>query len=143
MARSFSFHLPDLRRSGPTCRVTIKPSDPTVAKLRVEKKKVPQIKILALIDTGASTTAISRKVVKALKLVPRGTAKVYTSSKTSEIRNEFDISLCFDKGTSLTILRALDANLQYHSIDCLIGRDVLELGIFTYNGPGKEFDLVF
>lgn len=143
MAHSFTFPLPDLRKSGPVCRVAITPSEPTVAKLKLEKKRVPHIKVLALIDTGASTTAVSHKVVKALELVPRGTAKVYTSNKRSEIRNEFDIALHFDRHTSLTILRALDASLQNHNIDCLIGRDVLEHGVLTYNGPRKKVKLVF
>ena len=143
MARSFTFKLPFLRENGPTCQVVIKPSDPTIEKLKLEKKDVPSITILALIDTGASTTAVSKKVVKALKLVPRGTVQVYTSHKKPEIRNEFDIALEFDADTYLTILRALEANLQNHNIDCLIGRDVLTHGVFTYNGPKKEVDLKF
>lgn len=143
MARSFTFNLPRLRESGPTCRVTIKPSGLTIAKLKFEKKAVPRIKVLALIDTGASTTAVSHKVVKRLKLVPRGTAKVYTSHKRPEMRNEFDISLEFNADTYLTIVRVLDASLQDHNIDCLIGRDVLAHGVFTYNGPKKQVKLAF
>ena len=99
--------------------------------------------VWALIDTGASATAISRKVVDRLKLVPRGTAKVYTSNKNSEIRNEFDVALEFDTDAYIPILRVLEANLQDHSIDCLIGRDVLEHGVLTYNGPEKKITLSF
>lgn len=143
MARSFTFQLPYLRQNGPTCQVVIKPSDPTVEKLKLEKRDVPHITVSALIDTGASTTAVSHKVVKALKLIPRGTAKVYTSNRRSETRNEFDISLEFDTDTYLTILKVLDANLKDHSIDCLIGRDVLAHGVLTYNGPKKQVRLAF
>ncbi len=143
MARSFTFNLPRLRESGPTCQVVIRPSEPVIEKFRAENKKIPSITVLALIDTGASTTAVSHKVVKKLKLVPRGTVQVYTSHKKPETRNEFDLSLAFDEQTCLTIVKVLDATLQSHDIDCLIGRDVLEHGVLTYNGPKKQVKLAF
>ena len=143
MAKSFTFKLPYLRENGPTCQIVLKPSDPTIQELRLEKKDVPAIMVSALIDTGASTTAISQKVIKKLRLVARGTAKVYTSNKDSEIRNEFDVALEFDTDAYIGILRVLDANLQDHSIDCLIGRDILERGILIYNGPEKKITLSF
>lgn len=143
MARSFTFNLPRLRESGPACQVVIQPSEPVIEKLKAENKRIPRVSVLALIDTGASTTAVSHKVVKKLKLVPRGTARVYTSHKKPETRNEFDISLSFDARTCLTIVKVLDATLQSHDIDCLIGRDVLEHGVLTYNGPKKQVKLAF
>ena len=143
MAKLFNFKLPYLKENGPTCEVILKPSDPTIEELRLEKKDVPSINVLALIDTGASTTAVSHKVVNYLKLVPRGTTKVYTSNKHSEIRNEFDVALEFDTDAYIPILRVLDANLQDHSIDCLIGRDVLQYGMLIYNGPQKQITLSF
>ena len=143
MPSSFTFKLSRLRKRGPTCWVTIKPSEPTIKELKLGKKKVPSFKILALIDTGASSTAVSREVIKKLKLVPRGMVEVYTSNKVSEMRNEFDISLAFDENAYLPLLRVLEANLQDHKIDCLIGRDVLQFGVFTYNGPKKQVKLSF
>lgn len=143
MARSFTFHLPFLRENGPICSVVLKPSDPTTEKLKIEKNKIPSIKVLALIDTGASSTAISQKVVDKLNLFPRGTAKVYTSNKASEIRHEFDVALEFDSDSYLPILKVLSANLQDHSIDCLIGRDVLQYGLLIYNGVEKQVTLSF
>src|SRR6266850_7398228 len=95
MSPSFTAQLPHLRENGPTCHVVIKPSFITVKKLNLKKKDIPWMKVLALIDTGASSTAVSHRVIKKLKLVSRGTAQVYTSAKTTEIRNEFDISSGF------------------------------------------------
>lgn len=143
MGSSFHLKLPHLRENGPICEIILKPSDLTIKKLKLEKKDIPYLKVRALIDTGASSTAISKKVVDRLRLVPRGTAKVYTSSKHAEIRNEYDVSLEFDTDAYLEVLRALEANLQDHSIDCLIGRDVLHLGVFTYDGPKREIKLNF
>jgi predicted aspartyl protease len=138
-----SWPQPFLQENGPTFDVVLKPSDPTIEKLKVEKSDIPLVKVRALIDTGASSTAISHKVVHQLKLVPRGTAKVYTSNKISEIRNEYDVSLEFDTDAYLKILRVLEANLDDMSIDCLIGRDVLRYGLFIYNGPEKTVTLSF
>ena len=140
---SFTFKLPHLRKYGPLCRVVIKPSEPTIKKLKLEKKNVPSVDVLALIDTGASSTAVSRRVIKKLKLVPRGMAKVYTSSSKSEMRDEFDISLESETGAYLSLLRVLDANLSGQSFDCLIGRDVLQFGVFTYNGRKNQITLTF
>ena len=137
------YHLPNLRHKGPICKVLLKASDPTIQKLKVEKKKVVSKHVRALIDTGASATAISRRVAKALKLVARGTVKVYTSSKGFEMRSEYDISMAFDKTTRLTILKVLEANFQDMNIDCLIGRDVLEHAVFAYDGPRKVVTLSF
>ena len=143
MPSSFIFKLPYLREKGPICTIIIKPSEPTIANLKLAKKKIPSVKVLALIDTGASTTAISQKVVKDLMLVPRGTAKVFTSSRRSEMRNEYDISLEFGKDIYLQILRALEANFKSYKIDCLIGRDILQHGKLVYDGPGNRVTLTF
>lgn len=52
-----------LRENGPICEITIEPSSITVEALRLEKKDIPWIKVKALVDTGAFTTAISQNVV--------------------------------------------------------------------------------
>ncbi len=143
MARSFSFPLPYLREDGPLCQITLKPSQATVKTLKLGKRKVPSIRVLALIDTGASSTAISQKVINTLKLVPHGTVKIYTSNKIAEIRNEYDISLAFNRDVHLPMLRVFSAHLRHRRIDCLIGRDVLRHGLFIYNGPENQVTLSF
>lgn len=143
MVSSFTLDLPYLKENGPIIQIVLKPSDPTVAKLRIEKKDVPLITVRALIDTGASSTAISHKIVERLQLIPRGTVKVFTSNKIQETRNEYDVAIEFDSNAYLRVLRVLEANLQDHSIDCLIGRDILQFAVFTYNGPEKKVTLFF
>ena len=142
MARSISKKYVYLRENGPICEVVLKLSFPTVEALCLEKKDVPFVKVNALIDTGAQTTAVSRKVADKLKLVPRGKAKVYTS-QSNKIVNEYDICLEFDSDVYINTLRVLGADLENHNIDCLIGRDVLQWGVFTYDGPKKEFTFSF
>ncbi len=143
MVFSVTFRQSNLRKHGPICRIILKPSEPTALKLKAEKKKIPSVKVLALIDTGANTTAISQNIAQQLKLVPRGSAKVYTSHRSSEIRNEFDVSLSFRRDIRWPVLRVLEANFRDHAIDCLIGRDVLQHGVLIYNGPENWVTLTF
>ena len=143
MVKSFTFELPYLLQNGPTCPIIIKPSDVTIEKLKLEKLQTPFIKIQALIDTGASTTAISHRVVNRLGLQSRGTTTVYTSNRHFEKRNEYDIALEFDVDSYISVLRVLEANLENLSIDCLIGRDVLQYGKFIYDGPKNQITLSF
>jgi len=137
-----SVHSAHLQQNGPIYPVVITPSIPTIEALQLEKKDVPHIKVKALFDTGAYSTAISKKVANFLKLIPRGTVNVYTS-QSNKIVNEYDIALEFDSHLYLNSLRVFGTGLHEHSIDCLIGRDVLQFCVFTYDGPNKRFKLSF
>ena len=142
MPASISAQSLYLHENGPIYPVVITPSFGTIEALKLEKKDVPHIKVQALFDTGAQTTAISEKVVSFLNLIPRGSAKVYTS-QSSKIVNKYDIALEFDSNMYLNTMRVFKADLQDHSIDCLIGRDILRFGVFIYDGPKKSFRLTF
>ena len=131
-----------LLENGPIYPVVITPSFPTIKALKLEKKDVPYINVQALFDTGAQTTAISDKVSGFLKLVPKGRARVFTS-QSSKVVDKFDIALEFDSNAYINTLTVFRADLEEHSIDCLIGRDVLQFGVFTYDGPQKSFKLSF
>lgn len=143
MPTSLHLKIPQLKKLGPVCTVILKPSCPAISQLKRKNKKVPFISVRALIDTGASHTAISQNVIRHLKLVPRGTVQVHTSHRKAEIRNEYDVSLKFDAKPYIEILRVLEANLPDQHIDCLIGRDVLQFCVFIYNGRRKEIQLKF
>jgi len=143
MSPAIEIKTPYLRGNGPICEVVIKPSSITVDALKLEKKDIPFVKVIALIDTGASTTAISQNIVDKLQLVSRGTAPVHTSAKTTENRNEYDVCVEFDTDSYVDVLKVLGANLQDHSIDCLIGRDILSDCTLTYIGPENRFILSF
>ena len=142
MSASISAQSVHLRENGPIYPIIITPSFVTLEGLKLEKRDVPFIKAQALFDTGAQTTSVSHNIIEFLNLVPRGSAKVYTS-QSSKIVNKYDIALEFDSNMYLNTLRVFSADLQDHSIDCLIGRDVLQFGIFTYDGPNKSFRLIF
>ena len=73
MSALISAQSPYLHQNGPIYPVVITPSFPIIEALKLEKKDVPHIKVQALFDTGAQTTAISDKISSFLKLIPKGT----------------------------------------------------------------------
>ena len=66
MPALISVRSPYLEENGPIYPVVIMPSFPAIEALRLEKRNVPRIKVQALFDTGAQTTAISEKVAEFL-----------------------------------------------------------------------------
>jgi len=134
---------PYLSENEPIYEVIIKPSRTTIESLHLEKKDVPFKKVKALIDTGAQSTAISHEIVTELNLQPRGTIPVHTTAKTTEERNEYVVCLEFDTNAYIDTLRVIEGDLSKFSIDCLIGRDVLFVCTFIYQGPEKYYELSF
>lgn len=140
---SFSTQVANLRQAGPTCKIRIMPSNATMEQLRKENKPIPHIDVTALIDTGASGTAVSKKVVDGLQLVPRGVTSIATPSSDSHQANIYDISLHFPNRVMFPIVQAIEASLTTQNIDCLIGRDVLQHVVLTYTGFTNTFTLSF
>lgn len=140
---SFTIRTPDLKRYGPCCEINITPSSKTVEVLKREGEQVPSIKVVALIDTGASGTAISTKVVQELKLVARGVTTISTPSSDSHPTNVYDVDLFLPNKVGVNNVLAIEATLTTQNIDCLIGRDVLQHGVLIYNGYTGSFTLSF
>lgn len=140
---SFTIQNPNLRRSDPCCEVNITPSSKTIEILKKEGQPIPSIKILALIDTGASGTAISTKVVQQLHLVARGVTTISTPSTDSHPTNVYDVDLHLPNNVTVYNVQAIEARLTTQNIDCLIGRDVLRHGVLIYNGYATTFTLSF
>ena len=140
---SFTIQSPNLRRYGPCCEVNITPSSKTIEVLKNEGQSIPSIKVNALIDTGASGTAISTKVVQQLNLIARGVTTISTPSSEAHPTNVYDIDLHLPNNVMIPNIQAIEATLTTQNIDCLIGRDVLQHSVLIYNGYAKTFTLSF
>ena len=145
---SFMLRVPNLASSGPI--ISVKVSAPKVVKEFLTKINYPipePVKINALIDTGATCTCISQRIVaKELHLLSRGIAIVQTAGHSIRA-GVFDVCLdmtpAFNKiritSDPLTVI-ALPLTGQ-PNIDCLIGRNVLRNGLFLYVGYANMFSL--
>jgi predicted aspartyl protease len=140
---SFTTQLPNLRVQGPIAKVKIMPSSVTIDELKKNGKEILSIEVTALIDTGASATAISTKVVAGLELMSRGITNIATPSSDSHQTNVYDVSLHLPNNVVAPVVQAIEAPLTSQNIDCLIGRDVLRHSVLIYVGYTNTFTLSF
>ena len=111
---------------------------------------VPQpIAARALIDTGASISAISETVRLALGLVPHNIKRnLYGATHKDPVEREtYRIEVIFpDESSSspirlrtLAVAATLAAPPEIKPLDCLIGRDVLQYAEFIYSGHDDSY----
>lgn len=111
----------------------------------------PRVPICAQIDTGASCSAISHHVFKALDQTPTGTTKVLVPSVSPDPQEfeEYAVSLFLVAPDGLELYLPVLAgviscdfsdNNVYHA---LLGRDVLSQCLFVYDGTNKVFSFAF
>lgn len=103
--------------------------------------------IPALIDTGASESALDYTVVEGLRLEYWGSVPVLTSTTDpdGENRDEYGAQFVLGRQPNSLILvtGVIAANYATRGYLALIGRDVLCYCVLTYYGPKGEFTLSF
>lgn len=101
----------------------------------------------AQIDTGATTTGITSRVVRDLSLVDYGIAEVGTASGLQLTRRRaialFLLGGSEDEKRLLDDLSVLEFADLGDGVDVLIGMDVLEHCVLHYNGKRRCFQLAF
>lgn len=111
-----------------------------------KNKQVPGLILVnALIDTGATFTDISQRIVKELDLTPHNVITMLTAGQPT-LSNVYKIYIA--------IGFAFKTHIIFHpikvgeiplvgqvDIDCLIGRDVLSKTVFLYIGYANIFSL--
>jgi predicted aspartyl protease len=99
-------------------------------------------KLKAVIDTGASRTAVLPQVVTDLELVPndRMTAAYFGVGGDGGRQHLYDVSLTLPGHKPITESIAPYPHIQ-QGADCLIGRDVLRHGKFIYDGLSGRYYL--
>jgi predicted aspartyl protease len=99
---------------------------------------------LALFDTGASNTCVDQQIIGSLGIPSIGIQTVHTPSGSCQ-QNRYPAKISFP-GTSLPAVEfgsVYGATLHSQGIIALIGRDLLSMFVFTYNGPGGFITLAY
>lgn len=111
--------------------------------MNVSSANVKTIKVLAMIDTGASGTVISQGLAAVLDINPVGTTRMATPSSAEVLCSQFDVQIVFSNLVNISSIVVTEAPLQGQHIQCLIGRDVLQHGVLVYTGHDNSFTLSF
>lgn len=99
------------------------------------KKHPPFTQVVGLWDTGASCSAISRRLVEAIGLQPSGFAQINHANGTSQVPT-YLINILLPNNVGIPTLVVTEANLN-GDFDILIGMDVISKGDFSisnFNG---------
>ena len=101
------------------------------------------MRIIGLIDTGASCSSIDQSVATYLSLIVFDTETAYTPSGISE-HNLYDVIIGLPQiGNKGYEIQVLEANLGGQPFHALIGRDILKHCTMIYNGWDNSYTLHF
>jgi hypothetical protein len=107
------------------------------------------MKVKGLIDTGASCTCLDPAILNSLEVAPTGTVPVHTPSTKSDsphVASQFDVSIIFAHPLFTRTWRAvavIESELAHGGIQALIGRDILQSCLLTYDGEAGTFTIGF
>ena len=116
------------------------------------QQPVPNVvQVQALIDTGASCVCVDPSVLKQLNLSPTGSTAVNSPTTGSQPINvsQYDVSLAIHAiaGHAPLVFQtvpAIEAELlaaQFFHV--IIGRDILQWCLLTYDGRARMFSLAY
>ena len=100
------------------------------------------MRILGLIDTGASVSVLREGSAAQLGLNPIGVSYINTPSSTNVPCYRYRVRFIFPNEV-LVESTVVEAPLQGQNIQCLIGRDVLAHSVLVYIGGSNIFSLSF
>jgi len=141
---------PGLRATGPVIPVQVEIPPALAEQIESKGEATPAPKTgFAIIDTGASVSAVDEEVIKGLGVQPVGVLAISTPSGPDQ-RELYPGRLTFP-GTGLPSIdhqQLLGAVLAgptslgpKHQYIALIGRDILQRFVLIYNGPGATVTL--
>jgi len=140
---SFIQRISNLQQVGPVVDLLITPSIVYLQALGLPSTNVKAVKVLGLIDTGASETVISEGIAEKLGIKPVSTTNINTPSSTNVLCCQYDVQLIFQKNVNVASIVVTEAPLKGQHIQCLIGRDILAHSVLIYTGYDNSFTLSF
>lgn len=105
----------------------------------------PRLKLSLIVDTGADTTMLNDQHMRTLVIPERGVRDILTATSDakptpcSTYDVEFRIETLGDAPFVIPALEILGRPLFNHSVDGMIGRDVLSRLRLTINGPQMRY----
>ena len=107
----------------------------------------PALRIPMIIDTGAETSLISEQHMRSLGIPPKGRREILTATSDAGATacSTYDVELKIgsygDDPFIMPAIEVIGRPFFNHSIDGMIGRDLLSKLVLTINGPARQFRL--
>lgn len=134
---------PNLRGQGPTVSVLVTVTQALEQSLVATGHPVPDpVPVTALVDTGASSTAIQAGIAQQLGLQPVSVVPISTPSSANVPMPMYAVRLILPQSV-IWETTAIEAPLEGQGIQGLIGRDVLSQAVLIYLGYANQFTLAF
>lgn len=106
----------------------------TIMELK-QGKQHPEFKdFVAIWDTGASSSAISKRVVDALNLIPTGRGISDTAGGSVQVE-KYSINIMLPMNVGFSCLQVSCNNMK---VDVLIGMDIISMGDFCVSNKGGK-----
>src|SRR5256885_8960666 len=133
-----------LQQGGPVVAIQVEIPTVLAQALTQAGKPVPQpVSGQALIDTGATLSAVDSQVVTSLGIAPTGLTNVGHAAGADQ-QPAFPARVVIPAfGLAVDIQSALGAQIQSQGIIALLGRDFLRQMLFVYNGTLGVLTLSF
>jgi hypothetical protein len=102
--------------------------------------------VTGLLDTGAGLSALDPIVIASMQLRPRGAIEIHTPSTGTDVvfRDTYDATLVIGEETPsplTTTVPVISCEFASRGFHALIGRDILNRCVLTYDGPAGVFRL--
>ena len=140
---SFTHRIPNLQQLGPITEIVLAPSANYLTALGINPSSIKTVKVVAMIDTGATSTVISQGLAANLGINKVGSTFIRTPSSNNVSCYQYDMQLVFANNVNIASLVVTEAPLQGQHIQCLIGRDLLQYAVLVYTGHDNSFTLSF
>lgn len=138
------FNSANLLLEGPHLPVLISASRRELDEGRAVGLEFPELPVQALIDTGASITIINPEIAVTCKLKHTGHQRISAVGGSAGEFPEFAAGIAFPGSEipRLDTIRVVACPLiRQPFFSCLIGRDVLQKWVLTYNGKTGEVEI--
>lgn len=132
-----------IEAAGPITNVKIMASSARVELLKARGLAYPEpVTVRALVDTGASSSAIDIHLVQEFGLVPTGSTLIHSPSGESR-RDIYDISVAIspENNPRVYTIGVVATELARNGFFMLVGWDILSTCGLECDGPARKFTL--
>jgi predicted aspartyl protease len=132
-----------LCQGGPRLQVTVELADSVAQELIKRKEPLPAPSAgLALIDTGSASSCIDEEIAASMHLPVVGSITMATASHPKHQANQYPIKIKIQGfPMAFNVSTAIGVPIKVQGMVAIIGRDILQVCCFIYNGPSGQITL--